>query len=225
MRQKLHSGTECVVGLPSEGVAPTFGLVLAPDMVGMRPLFDHMTEQIAAEMGWSVACPDPFPDHPDWDVWQRFEGMGQIDAKAQRDDILAAADLTGCERVGLLGFCLGGFHAYQVAGSGRFVACVGLYGPIKLYDPWRTGSGQREPLDALTTSEICPLLALIAGQDAGSPPDDVEALRSVKNVEVFVYPDADHAFVHDPERPIHRPRDAADAWLRSFEFLERHSEA
>src|SRR5690349_38863 len=113
MRQTLESGTECAVGRPSEGEQSAFGLVLAPDMVGMRPLFDQLVDQIAAEMGWAVVCPDPFPGHPEWDVWQRFDGMGEIDAQAQRDDILAAADLTGCDRVGLLGFCLGGFHAYQ----------------------------------------------------------------------------------------------------------------
>jgi carboxymethylenebutenolidase len=194
-------------------------------MVGMRPLFDQLVDQIAAEMGWVVVCPDPFPGHPDWDVWQRFDGMGEIDAQAQRDDILAAADLTGCDRVGLLGFCLGGFHAYQVAGSGRFAACVGLYGPIKLYEPWRSGKGQREPLAALTGSDICPLLALIGGKDPGSPPQDIEELQAVKGVEVVVYPEAEHAFVHDPARPAHRPRDAADAWIRSFDFLERYAKA
>jgi carboxymethylenebutenolidase len=36
---------------------------------------------------------------------------------------------------------------------------------------------------------------------------------------VVVYRGADHAFVHDPDRPGHRPDDAADAWHRTLAFL------
>jgi dienelactone hydrolase len=36
-----------------------------------------------------------------------------------------------------------------------------------------------------------------------------------------VYPEADHGFVHAPERPSHRPDDARDAWKRALAFLRR----
>jgi carboxymethylenebutenolidase len=44
-------------------------------------------------------------------------------------------------------------------------------------------------------------------------------LRAVDGVEVALYADADHGFVHDPSRPNHRPGDAADAWRQVIEFL------
>ena len=62
------------------------------------------------------------------------------------------------------------------------------------------------------------MLAIIGGQDHWTPPEDVDALRAT-GAEVVVYPDADHGFVHDPERPAHRPDDAADAWSRVARFL------
>jgi carboxymethylenebutenolidase len=37
---------------------------------------------------------------------------------------------------------------------------------------------------------------------------------------VVVYDDAEHGFVHAPERDAHRPDDAADAWRRVLAFLQ-----
>jgi len=58
-----------------------------------------------------------------------------------------------------------------------------------------------------------------------APAADVEALRGAwgdrPDCEVAVYPEADHAFVHDPARPVHRPHDAADAWTKALAFLIR----
>ena len=45
------------------------------------------------------------------------------------------------------------------------------------------------------------------------------ALEALENVTVVRYPDAEHGFVHDPDRPAHRPDDAADAWRRAVAFL------
>jgi len=61
--------------------------------------------------------------------------------------------------------------------------------------------------------------AIIGENDAYTPPSDVEELRSLPNVEVVVYPGAEHGFVHDPSRPAHRADDAADAWRRLTLFL------
>jgi len=52
---------------------------------------------------------------------------------------------------------------------------------------------------------------------------DIEALRAAwsdrPDCEIVVYPEADHGFVHAPERPAHRADDAADAWRRVLAFL------
>jgi carboxymethylenebutenolidase len=46
-----------------------------------------------------------------------------------------------------------------------------------------------------------------------------DALAAVPGSEVVVYPEADHGFVHDPDRPAHRVEDAADVWARVLAFL------
>jgi carboxymethylenebutenolidase len=89
---------------------------------------------------------------------------------------------------------------------------------IRVPDAWR-GPGHGEPLEALRSPGACPVLAVIGERDVWTPPDDVAALEAVANVTVVRYPDAEHGFVHDPERPAHRADDAADAWRRAVAFL------
>ncbi len=70
---------------------------------------------------------------------------------------------------------------------------------------------------------MCPTLAIFGDNDPYTPPDDIEALRSAwaiaTDCEIVVYPDAEHGFVHAPERPAHRADDAADAWRRTLAWL------
>jgi carboxymethylenebutenolidase len=63
------------------------------------------------------------------------------------------------------------------------------------------------------------VLAIVGTVDPFTPPDDVLALEAT-GATVVRYEGADHAFVHDPDRPVHRPADAADAWTRAITWLK-----
>ena len=89
---------------------------------------------------------------------------------------------------------------------------------IRVPTTW-IGSGQGEPLDWLNRSGACPVIAILGGSDPYTPAADINALRAT-GATCVVYPDADHGFVHDPNRPTHRVADAADAWHRVIAFLE-----
>ena len=89
---------------------------------------------------------------------------------------------------------------------------------IRVPADWR-GAGHGEPLDALRGPQACPVLALVGERDQWTPPDDIAALEELPNVTVVRYAEAEHGFVHDPDRPAHRPQDAADAWRRAIAFL------
>jgi dienelactone hydrolase len=43
--------------------------------------------------------------------------------------------------------------------------------------------------------------------------------RDRDDCTILVYPDAEHGFVHAPDRPAHRAEDAADGWRRALTFL------
>jgi carboxymethylenebutenolidase len=89
---------------------------------------------------------------------------------------------------------------------------------IRVPEQWR-GRGHGEPLDGLRRPGACPVLAIIGEADPWTPATDVAALEELENVTVVRYPGAEHGFVHDPDRPAHRPDDAADAWRRAVAFL------
>lgn len=217
MRIELPSGTPAELVRP-EGDAPR-GLVIAPDIFGLRPLFDDMCQRLAAEQGWTVCAAEPFPGQQDLDIEGRMAAVPQLDDDRVLGDLAAAADATGAERVAVMGFCMGGMYALKAAGGGRFDKAVSVYGMIRLPAHFR-GSGQREPLDFVSRVIACPVLAIIGEKDPYTPVEDVDALESVReNVVAVRYPEAEHGFVHDPDRPAHRPGDAADAWRRIHEFL------
>ena len=63
------------------------------------------------------------------------------------------------------------------------------------------------------------MLSINGGIDRWTPAADLDDIRALPDVEVVVYPEADHAFVHAPERETYRADDAADAWKRAAAFL------
>lgn len=216
MRIELPTGTPAELAVPE--AQATRGVALAPDIGGLRATFDALCADLAATYGWAVCAPEPFPGRESLPLEQRLETPFVDEATV--GDLVAAADHLrglGVERVAVLGLCQGGMAAYKAAGTGRFDRAVSFYGMITEPEQWAS-PGNVEPLDALAAG--CPTLAVVAGLDRWTPSGDVEALRSVgDHIEVVVYPEADHGFVHDPDRPAHRPADAADAWERVAAFL------
>lgn len=219
MRAELASGTPIEMALPPVGDALR-GLVIATDVMGLRPLFDDLVARLASEQEWAVCAVEPFPGREDLAREQRQ--AARLDPRRLTADLVAAADVlgeqSGISRVAVMGFCMGGMNAYRAAGTGRFDAAVSFYGMIRPPEPWSVDG--EDPLDALVRPECPPVLAICGGCDPFSPPGDIEALRGAgAHVSVVVYPEADHGFVHDPARPAHRADDAADAWRRVIEFL------
>lgn len=214
MRITLPSGTPAELVRP-DGDAPR-GLVVAPDIMGLRPLFDDHVARLAREQGWVVCAPEPWPGREDLPIEDRLERVGELDDARVLGDLVAAADATGCDRVGVVGFCMGGMYALKAASTGRFDRAVAFYGMIRLPEGWRSPT-QAEPLDLLA-GDHAPVLAVVGTADPYTPPDDVAALEAL-GATIASYEGAEHGFVHDPSRPAHRADDAADAWRRALEFL------
>lgn len=217
MRTTLPSGRPVELARSSDGRAPTRGLVLIPDIMGLRPLFDGHAARLADENGWVVAAVEPWAGLEHLTLEERMQSVGSIDDAAFLADLEAAADLLDVEPVGITGFCMGGMFTLRAAGTGRFHRAVAFYGMIRVPEQWR-GEGVVEPLDAVTAPGACPTMAIVGTADKWTPPADVAALAAA-GVEVVTYEGADHGFVHDDTRPAHRPDDAADAWAQAIAFL------
>jgi len=214
MRTELASGSpaELVRGGSGRGVA------LWPDIGGLRPLFDDLCARMSADFGWTVCAVEPFPGRESMTLEQRFAAMAELDDSEMLALIAEAADATGCERVAVIGFCMGGMYALKAASTGRFDAAVSFYGMIRVPETWH-GPRQQDAIELLRQAESpARVLAIIGGADPYTPERDVDDLEAW-GAEVVRYRDAEHGFVHDPSRPAYRPDDADDAWRRASAFL------
>lgn len=211
MRITLPSGTAAEVARSDN---KEVGIALHPDIMGLRPLFDDHVARLASE-GFTTCAIEPWPGQEDVPLEKRMELP--VDLDRVLGDLQAAADVTECERVGVLGFCMGGMEAFRAAGTGRFHRAVAFYGMIVPPDAWRVPG--RDPLDMLQKPDACRTLAILGGKDPYTPADDIEKLRELSIVETAFYPEAEHGFAHAPERPSHRADDASDAWTRALDFF------
>ena len=217
MRITLSSGTAAEI---VRAESPSMGLVITPDIFGLRPLFDEHVTRFARDWNMSVIAVEPFPGQEvalGPDVEKRFAAVPLISDDAHLRDLELAADELGTPRVGLMGFCMGGMYCFKAARSAHFARIVSFYGMIALPDAWKS-PGQHEPLEILSSGHADRVLAIIGARDTYTPPADVEKLRATKTT-VQVYDDAEHGFAHDVSRPAHRAEDARDAFMRAEKWL------
>ena len=182
-----------------------------------------------AHHGFVAAAPDLFHRQPD----DRSETMTRV-GRLRDHEILTDADATvayleGLTEVqvgplGVLGFCMGGRHAYLLAGArpDRWKAAGVFYGG-NIMKAWGEGPA---PFD-LTDRISCPMIGVFGADDTNPSPDDVKAIdaaltRYGKPHEFHTYDGAGHAFLNfsNPER--YRPAQADDAWPKLLAFFDRH---
>jgi carboxymethylenebutenolidase len=217
MRQTLPSGTPVEVARPDG--PPALGLVLAPDIGGLRPLFDDLVARLSAEHGWAVAAVEPFPGRDLPDIETRMATVKELRDDEVLADLLAAADLLGTDEVGVLGFCMGGMWTLKAASTMRFRAAVAFYGMVRNPEGWRSPANA-DAIDLLLAApgSTDRVLAIVGTNDPYTPAAEVAELEAA-GATVVRYEGAEHGFVHDPSRDAHRPDDAADAWRRAVAWL------
>jgi carboxymethylenebutenolidase len=143
-----------------------------------------------------IAIARKFVANPDWAAMLR--------------DTQAAIDAVGdVGPVGIIGFCLGGSIAYAAATQlSGLKAAIGYYG----------GAVVRFADD----KPKVPTQLHFGEKDAGIPLSDVETIKAKRpDVEVFVYPGAQHGF-HCDERASYDKASADIAWPRSMAFFAQH---
>lgn len=213
MRITLPSGTAAELA----GESTERGLVVVPDIMGLRPLFDAMVARLADEWQCTVVAPNLYHGQEHLDLQGRHAAAGAMADADVLGDMVAAADATGAPRVGAIGFCMGGMYVNKVASTGRFDRLASFYGMIHVPGAWASPM-QGDPLELIGAGDASALLAVVGTLDPYTTPREVDELRAA-GVSVAAYEGAEHGFVHDPDRPAHRAGDAADAWVRVNDWL------
>ena len=213
------SGDETVQGVlyTPAGKGPFPGLIVIHEWWGLN---DWVKEQASklADQGYAALAVDLYRGKvattPD-EAHQIMRGVPED--RAKRDlhaafEFLASQPTVKKDRIGAIGWCMGGGYALDVA----------LQEPSLAADVINYGHLATDP-DALKKINA-PILGLFGAQDKGIPPEDVrkfgEALdHQGKKIEVKIYDDAGHAFENPNNKDGYRPADAADAWQRTVAFL------
>ena len=160
-------------------------------------IFDRIERNF--QSGYSpdeIAVARKFVANPDWQAML-------LDTQAAIDAVRDVGP------VGIIGFCLGGSVAYAAATKlSGLSAAVGYYG----------GAIVRFADD----KPAVPTQLHFGEKDAGIPLADVETIRSKRpDVEIFVYPGAQHGFGCD-ERASYDKTSADSARQRSLAFFAEH---
>ncbi|MFZ0816504.1 MAG: dienelactone hydrolase family protein [Candidatus Sulfotelmatobacter sp.] len=142
---------------------------------------------------------------------------GVPEDRARRDlhaafEFLQAQPNVKKDRIGAIGWCMGGGYSLDVA----------LDEPTLAADVINYGHLATDP-DALKKINA-PILGLFGGQDRGITPDDVHKFEASmkqlgKKIDVKIYDDAGHAFENPNNKDGYRSADAADAWKCTVSFL------
>ncbi len=127
-------------------------------------------------------------------------------------DFLAAQPNVKKDRIGSIGWCMGGGYSLDVA-----LAEPGLAAAVINYGHLATEPAEMKKIQA-------PILGLFGGQDRGIPPDDVKKFQAAmeqlgKKIDVKIYPEAGHGFENPNNKQGYRAEDTADAWQRTVAFL------
>ena len=206
------------LAVPGQGSGP--GVIVIQEWWGLVDHIKDVCDRFAAE-GFVALAPDLYhgktATSPD-EAGKLMMAM-RID-EAEKDlsaavDYLETQDSTTSDRVGAVGFCMGGALAlYTATKNSKIGACVVFYGGHPKVKP---------DLPNLHA----PVLSLSGDKDRSVTPAVVhEVERQLKNlgkqIEVKIYKDADHAFFNDTRPQVYKAEAAADAWQRTIAFLREH---
>ena len=192
------------------------GLVVAQEIFGVNSHIRSVCDGYAAD-GYDAIAPALF------DRYERGVDIGytppeiakgrELKAKASLDtalaDVAAARDaLSGSAKVGIIGYCWGGYIAWMSASRLTGFACAVSY----------YGGGVT---DAAGEKPRCPVLAHFGERDSVIPVAAVKQFAATHpEVKVYIYP-ADHGFNCD-QRASYDPSSAKLARERTLKFFREH---
>ncbi|MCS7087151.1 MAG: dienelactone hydrolase family protein [Thermoflexales bacterium] len=196
------------------------GVVLIQEWWGIEPHIRELAIRLATS-GFVVLVPDLYHGKvaTEPNDAQRMMMMTLENVERAISEIILALDyLRNDEKVqpkklGLIGFCMGGYLTYRVAER---------YPHLGAISPWYGGGYDPKPEDVARIA--APVLAIYGQTDPWIPMEQVRKIESLfkaagKEATFLVYK-AGHAF-NNPDHGMYVPEAAKDAWAKAVAFLKQ----
>jgi carboxymethylenebutenolidase len=199
------------------------GIVVLHEARGVTDTVRGLVSGLAGD-GWLAVAPHLYHrdgtdelDGSDEHVREHVERLDGQQVLADTDTAfgwLADHGVTA-DRMGVIGFDLGGSVAVMVAAERTLGAAVTVGG-----GGVHTPAGRLDSLIDVASGLTCPWLGLYGEPDDAAAESGIERLRKAAAVsevasDVVVYPRTGHRFDDDPEH-------AADAWQRTLNWFDSH---
>jgi len=218
-----------------EGKGPFPGVVLIHHLPGWDDFYMETTRRFA-HAGYLAICHNLYEreggqNNPD-DVAAKVRAEGGVADAQMVGDTEAAVKWIRSQpnhngKVGIIGTCSGGRHAYIYACQKKDVdACADLWGGrVVLGKEELNAKTPVAPID-MTKDLSCPLLGLFGNDDRAPSPEQVdqheaELKKQKKNYEFHRYDGAGHGFFYW-HRPLYRIDQAMDGWAKIWAFFGKH---
>ncbi len=212
-------------------VAPRGAVVVIQEAFGVTPHIQSVCEWLA-EHGWLAVAPALF-HRADVEVFEYEDLQGALPVMmtltregidSDLDSVMSYLSLFGYgpDRVGIVGFCMGGSVTLYAAATRALGAAVTFYGGGLTQGRFGFPTG----LELGERIQV-PWLGLYGDLDQGIPFDDVERLRAVAAArpvptEVVRYPQGQHGFNCDDRPSVFDADIAADARSRTLAWFDQH---
>jgi carboxymethylenebutenolidase len=215
------SGTDQVVAYLArpQGPGPFPALVVIHEWWGLNDQVRGMANQLARQ-GYLALAVDLYQGKRADTPEQAHELMrGLPEDRALRDlaaavTYLKASPYVKPDRIGSIGWCMGGGYSLKLAMTEpTLAACAVYYGALP---------SEPESLASIKA----PVIGFFGEKDEGIPEASVLAFETAmqkqgKAVEVHVYRNAGHAFAN-AEGPSYRREASEDAWSKLMAFFGKH---
>ncbi len=210
--------TSGYLAIPQKGNGP--GVIVIQEWWGLVDHIKNVCDRFAGE-GYVALAPDLYhgettksPDEAGKLMMALRIDEAEKDLRGAIQYLLDHQATTG-EKVGTIGFCMGGaLSLYAASKNSQVGACVVFYG---IHPNVRPDLGNLQAA----------VLGIYAERDGFVPTESVRELERQlkglgKSVEVHIYPDTDHAFFNDQRADVYNAKAAEDAWRRTIEFFANH---
>ncbi len=215
-----------------DGAGPFPGVVVLMEVFGLKRHIQQACDRLA-EAGLVAVAPDIYHgrtyDYSDMD--EALAQLRRLDDGAVMDETRTTLDWLGeqstvdADRLGVMGFCMGGRLAFLAAArhADRLGAAVCFYGGGIAPDG-EDRFGRVPPISEAGAIKGAVFLGYGADDqsiDAGQHGRITATLSGLKKrYSLAVYPGAGHGFLCE-ERRSHAPAAAARAWPEAIDFLHR----